>query len=352
MPQKVSRICLLKTKQSIRFLIGVYMKLKGIIYILFFIAATVMGQHLTTPANPVINPNMVDGVLAHVNGKPIMLTDIYPYIPANRRKIIENNLMPNATSYEIDEKCLFLSLDDAINNNLIIEAYHNNPDLSIPANYIDQRINEIIETKFGGSRAKLIEELVKSRLTYQAWRESIEENIIQSAMFSFNIAQNIHISNSDIFKEYNSNKDKYTIKSSTHLGILQAETEEVYTNVVAKLAAKEDFSAIIKELELTGKENDPAGSIGWVNIKEDLTPIFGEPATALKVGEISAPISVEGKYYFIKKFEEKPGYQKPFTEVRKEIEAEIFAREVERLKAEWIKRLRSEAAIEYHIEKR
>ena len=56
-------------------------------------------------------------------------------------------------------------------------------------------------------------------------------------------------------------------------------------------------------------------------------------------------------YYFIKKFDEKAGHEKPFTEVRKEIEAKIFAREMNRLKAEWIKRLRSEAAIEYHIQK-
>ena len=54
-------------------------------------------------------------------------------------------------------------------------------------------------------------------------------------------------------------------------------------------------------------------------------------------------------YYFIKKFDEKAGKEKTFAEVRNEIEAVIFAREVERLKAEWIKRLRSEAAIEYHI---
>lgn len=327
------------------------MNFKSLIFIFCFAATAVMGQSISGPTNPVIDPNMVDGVLAHVNGQPIMLTDIYKYIPANRRKIIENNLMPNATPYQIDERCLYLSLDDAINNHLILESYRNNPDLSIPPNFVDQRINEIIETKFGGSRAKLIEDLVKNRLTYQAWRATIEDNIIQSAMFSFNVAQNIHISNSDIFKEYNANKDQYTIKSSTHLGILQAETEDVYTNVVAKLAAKEDFSAIIKEFKLVGDTNDPAGSIGWVNISEDLTPVFGEPAKALKIGEISAPITIDGKYYFIKKFDEKAGYQKPFAEVRKEIEAQIFAREVERLKAEWIKRLRSEAAIEYHIEK-
>lgn len=328
------------------------MNFKRFSFILFFITTTLIAQVMPAQTKPILNPNMVDGVLAHVNGNPIMLTDVYSFIPANRRKIIENNLIPNATAKQIDEYCLILSLDDAINNHLILESYRKNPDLSIPQHYIEQRINEIIETKFEGNRAKLIEELVKSRLTYQAWRTTVEENIIQSAMFSFNVAQNIHISNSDIYNEYNANKEKYTVKSSTHLGILQAETEDIYTNVVARLEAKEDFSTIIKESKLVGDTNDPAGSIGWVNISEDLTPVFGEPATALKVGEISAPISVEGKYYFIKKFDEKPGFKRPFTEVRKEIEAGIFAREAERLKAEWIKRLRSEAAIEYHIEKR
>lgn len=328
------------------------MNLKGFIFSIVVVAATIFGANVYAAEAPIINPNTVDSVLAHVNAKPIMLTDIYPFIPAHRKNIVDNNLMPNATPIEIDERCLFLALDDAINNRLILDAYYGNPDLNIPQKIIDQRINEIIEKRFDGSRAKLTTELAKNRLTYQAWKKTIEESIIISAMVNGNVVQNIHISNGEIFSEYQANKDKYSVKGTAHLGILQADNNDIYTNVVAKLEAKEDFSAIVKELKLTGDTNDPAGSIGWVNISEDLTPVFGEPATALKIGEISAPIEVQGKYYFIKKFDEKPGYEKPFAEVRKEVEAKIFAREVERLKAEWIKRLRSEAAIEYHIEKR
>lgn len=328
------------------------MNLKGFIFSILVAVATLFWTNVYAADKPIINPNTVDGVLAHVNGKPIMLTDIYQFIPAHRKNIVDNNLMPNATPIEIDEHCLFLSLDDAINNQLILDAYYGNPDLSIPPKIIDQRINEIIEKRFDGSRAKLTAELAKNRLTYQAWKKTIEESIIISAMVNGNVVQNIHISNGDILSEYNANKDKYSVKGTSHLGILQADNNDIYTNVVAKLAAKEDFSAIIKELKLTGDTNDPAGSIGWVNINEDLTSVFGKPATALKIGEISAPIEVQGKYYFIKKFDEKAGYDKPLAKVRKEVEAEIFTREIERLKAEWIKRLRSEAAIEYHIEKR
>lgn len=328
------------------------MNLKGFVFSILVAVATLSWTNVYATDKPIINPNTVDSVLAHVNGKPIMLTDIYQFIPAHKKNIIENNLMPNATPIEIDERCLFLALDDAINNRLILDAYYGNPDLNIPPKIIDQRINEIIEKRFDGSRAKLTAELAKNRLTYQDWKKTIEESIIISAMVSGNVVQNIHISNVDIYSEYKANKNKYAVKGTAHLGILQADTNEIYTNVVAKLEAKEDFSAIVKELKLTGDTNDPAGSIGWVNITEDLTPVFANPATKLKVGEISLPIEVQGKYYFIKKFDEKAGYEKSFAEVRKEIEAEIFAREVERLKAEWIKRLRSEAAIEYHIEKR
>lgn len=328
------------------------MNLKGFIFSILVATVTVFGTNVFAEETPIINPNTVDGVLAHVNGKPIMLTDCYQFIPAHKKNIVENNLMPNATPMEMDERCLILALDDAINNRLILDAYYGNPDLNIPQKIIDQRINEIIEKRFGGSRAKLTTELAKNRLTYQDWKKTIEENIIISAMVNGNVVQNIHISNGDIYSEYEANKDKYAVKGTAHLGILQADNNDIYTNVVAKLEAKEDFSAIVKELKLTGDTNVPAGSIGWVNISEDLTPIFGEPAAALKVGEISAPIEVQGKYYFIKKFDEKSGYEKPFAEVRKEVEAKIFAREMDRLKAEWIKRLRSEAAIEYHIEKR
>lgn len=328
------------------------MKIKALTLFLCLISWGLLAQTNSGDKTSVINPNTVDGVLAHVNGKPIMLTDIYPFIPAHKKNIIENNLMPNASPIEIDERCLYLSLDDAINNQLILEAYYNNSELNLPPKVIDQRINEIIEKRFNGDRSKLINELVKNRLTYQEWKKSIEESIIVSAMISGYVMQNIHISNGEIYAQYQANKAKYTIPEQAHLGILQTETAETYTNAVEKLKAKEDFSAIIKELKLTGDTAEPAGSIGWVNIAEDLTPIFGEPASRLKVGEISEPIEVDGKQYFIKKFDEKAGYIKPFTEVSKEIEAEIFANETQRLKSEWIKRLRSEAAIKYHIEQK
>lgn len=328
------------------------MKFQGFIFLLSITSIIAFGQAISSQTKPIINPNTVDGVLAHVNGKPILLTDVYPFIPANKEKIKKSNSAQNLTSTAIDELCLFLSLDDAINNKLILDAYYNNPDLNIPPKVIDQRITEIIENRFNGDKSKLTAELVKNRITYKEWKKTVEENIIFSAMVAGNVIQNIHISNSDILEEYEANKEKYTVKSTAHLGMLQAESEDIYTNVVARLEAKEDFSTIIKDLKLFGDNQEPAGSIGWVKINEDLTPIFAKPATSLKIGEISEPIEVQGKYYFIKKFDEKEGYEKPFAEVRKEIEASIFAREVERLKAEWIKRLRSEAAIEYHIEKR
>ena len=325
------------------------MNFKGYLFLVCATSLVAFGQTVSNNEKPIINPNTVDGVLAHVNGKPIMQTDIYQFILPHRKNIIDNNLMPNATQLEIDERCLFLSLEDAINNQLILDAYYGNTELSIPQKAFDQRINEIIERKFNGDKSKLMAELVKNRITYQEWKKTIEDSIVISAMVAGNVVQNIHISNGDIYSEYEKNKSKYTIKATAHLGMLQAENKDVYTNVVAKLEAKEDFSDIIKELKLFGNTQEPAGSIGWVKIDEDLTAIFAEPAAALKVGEISAPIEVQGKYYFIKKFDEKAGKEKTFAEVRNEIEAVIFAREVERLKAEWIKRLRSEAAIEYHI---
>ncbi|MBO7222504.1 MAG: hypothetical protein J6V70_00030 [Kiritimatiellae bacterium] len=238
------------------------MNFKGYLFLVCATSLVAFGQTVSNNEKPIINPNTVDGVLAHVNGKPIMQTDIYQFILPHRKNIIDNNLMPNATQLEIDERCLFLSLEDAINNQLILDAYYGNTELSIPQKAFDQRINEIIERKFNGDKSKLMAELVKNRITYQEWKKTIEDSIVISAMVAGNVVQNIHISNGDIYSEYEKNKSKYTIKATAHLGMLQAENKDVYTNVVAKLEAKEDFSDIIKELKLFGDTQEPAGSIG------------------------------------------------------------------------------------------
>ena len=90
MVQKVSRICLIYRcyiLPQIHF--GDYMNFKRFIFSVLA-AIVLVSNNVYAIEKPVINPNTVDGVLAHVNGKPIMLTDIYPFISAHRKNIIEN----------------------------------------------------------------------------------------------------------------------------------------------------------------------------------------------------------------------------------------------------------------------
>jgi peptidyl-prolyl cis-trans isomerase C len=120
------------------------------------------------------------------------------------------------------------------------------------------------------------------------------------------------------------------------------ETEEEAKDIVARLAAGEDFEALAKEHSLDGSK-EFGGDLGYFTA-EEMVPAFSEAAFALDVGEVSEPVKTEFGWHVIKLEDRKKGGAQPFADVENAIRMVLLRQSVQDKLVE----LRKEAKIEVH----
>lgn len=83
-----------------------------------------------------------------------------------------------------------------------------------------------------------------------------------------------------------------------------------------------DFAALARANSDDAGSKNKGGDLGWIR-KEDMVPAFGTAAFALPAGQISAPVKSEFGWHIIKVSEVRPAVQRPFEEVRADLEREL-----------------------------
>jgi peptidyl-prolyl cis-trans isomerase D len=113
------------------------------------------------------------------------------------------------------------------------------------------------------------------------------------------------------------NDDEAALKKADEAARKQAES------VMAEARAGKDFAELAKKYSkdvtaVNGGEMDPAQ-------RQDIPGPFGDALFAMKVGDISGPVKSQFGYHLIKLEEIQAGSQKPFEEVRAELDSEFRA---------------------------
>lgn len=109
-------------------------------------------------------------------------------------------------------------------------------------------------------------------------------------------------------------------------------------NVVSRLNDGEDFAALAKSMSEDSLSAEHGGDMGYL-VKGDMDPLFEDVVFSLQKDVVSSPIRTPLGYQIAKVTEIKPARQKPFEEVRAQLEAEYKAREAEALFSDFTDRL-------------
>lgn len=83
-----------------------------------------------------------------------------------------------------------------------------------------------------------------------------------------------------------------------------------------------DFAALARANSDDSGSKDKGGDLGWIR-KEDMVPAFGNAAFTMQAGQISAPVKSEFGWHIIKVGAVRPAVQRPFGEVRADLEREL-----------------------------
>lgn len=121
---------------------------------------------------------------------------------------------------------------------------------------------------------------------------------------------------------YNAHQADFTTPTRIHLMEIVTDKDETAYQSRRRIANGEAFSDVAKEVSIA-ETAEKGGDAGWMSLDELPVPALRPIVATLKVGEVSTPVLVGGKFYILMVADKEPGGVKPFEEVKDQIIAQL-----------------------------
>ena len=231
-------------------------------------------------------------------------------------------------------------------------------ELDIKVSDEDLRLSiEDVKKQNGLSQEALEQALAGQGLTFAQYRLQLKEQLERLRLMSQEVRSKVQVGEREMREYYQANLSSYGgseqfrarhifFKVDKKGGAAElVKAEALAKEVLAKVQAGEDFAELAKKYS-----NDPAaakdgGDLGTFK-KADMLPEIGESVAAMKSGEVSPIVMSPAGLHIIKLEEKTTATGKPFEEVKDSIEELLYKKKSDERFAQWLKDLRSSAAIE------
>ena len=303
----------------------------------------------------------IPDIVARVNGVDIPSK----YIEFRLNKILKNVRRP----LTMREKTSIVK--DLIEKEVVRKLVHQQGEkknLKVDSELIEKEVKALREPY--ASDEEFEKALSARNITLQDLKSSMEVDIHARQLLNERIKGKIDISDKDVKKYYEDNKQIFYRPESfrtRHILAALFPPDALRTQSISELQknreyfsriAEEKIDGIIKELkegadfeELAKKKSDDEASRdsgGDLDLiyKGILDPSFDEAISKLKPGEISGKVTTRFGFHVIQLIEKHPPEQAPFDEMEKAIQKHLFMEEAKKLVEVYIEGLRKQANIE------
>ena len=192
------------------------------------------------------------------------------------------------------------------------------------------------------------EALKANNITIVQLKEDIKRQLMINSILEETRNQ-ISISDEELLKYYNENKDSFLEPEQVHARHILVETEEEANNLLLQLKeGLTDFAELAKEKSI-GPSAPNGGDLGFF-ARGQMVKEFEDAAFSLEPSEISGVVQTEFGYHIIKCEERKEEYSPTFEEAKERISNTLkYQKENEEISA-LISKLREEAVIVYNYD--
>ncbi len=303
----------------------------------------------------------IPDVVARVNGVAIESK----YIAFRLSQIVKNV----KRSLTMREKTSIVK--DLIEKEVVRELVHQQGEkenLKIDSELIEKEIKAL--RKPYASDEEFEKALSARNITLQDLRSSMEVDIHARQLLNEQIKGKVEISDDDVKKYYEDNKQKFhrpesfrtrhilasifpsDLLKSTPVKELQEKREELtkkaeekIDSILKELKEGADFKKLAKEKSDDEASKESGGDMDII-YKGILDPSFDEAISKLKPGEISGKVTTQFGFHVIQLIEKRPPEQAPFEEMEKSIQKFLFMEEAKKQVGTYIESLKKQAKIE------
>jgi peptidyl-prolyl cis-trans isomerase C len=152
--------------------------------------------------------------------------------------------------------------------------------------------------------------------------EDMKKRVIVEAYLKKKVEQSVNISDAELQKFYDKNKDKFKAGDQVRASHILVKTEKEAQDVLAQLKGGAKFEDLAKKYS-----TDPAaakgGDLGWFG-KGNMIPEFEQVAFSMKEGDVSGVVKTKFGFHIIKVTGKRPAGILPFAEVKEQLKASLM----------------------------
>lgn len=290
---------------------------------------------------------LLDGVAAYVNSDMITIAEVMSEV----RRSPWSESAPELREKRLRE-LYRATLDALIDRKLILSAAQKSK-MQLQAWAIDNRVREIVANNFDGDQTKLHNLLAERKIAVEEWKKNIEEDLMITAMRYQQVEKRVAPTPTEVRAEFDINKGRYQTENAVAVSMIildppGKEGEETIEARAAKIAEALKAGTAFASLAQTYSKDAKAssgGSWGKVNPDDVFRKEIVTALSALKPGEVSSLVTLDGYGYLVRKDEQQDSRALTFEEAAPFVESHLRMRQSEKLYKEWMERLRKEAFI-------
>jgi foldase protein PrsA len=204
---------------------------------------------------------------------------------------------------------------------------------------IDRRLKKL-QDQFG-SRALFISQLEQAGSSIAKVKEDLADEIVRERLVVK--AKGLSISDSELKKAFDENKDKLAHPESAHLRHILVATEAEAQDAVAKIKAGADFKALAREKSLAASGKATGGDYGFIS-RGMLPAEIDDIAFTMKPGDIRVVPGPRG-YHILQILDRRPAKPASFPEVKDDLREMLLAEKIKTAAPEYLAELRRKADI-------
>ena len=229
------------------------------------------------------------------------------------------------------------SLEQLVERFLILDEFTSSG-FNLPESIINDVVASQIREEFG-DRMTLMKTLRRVGESYEDYRNDQRDAFIITQMTLKNVNQNIFISPQKIERYYLQNTNRFNMGETAKIRMIVIDKSKHARGEPMKLADEYSDDA----------RRNKGGDRGWIeNQDSDLRSELRKFVFEAAPGSVSGAIDLDGAVFIIKVEERKAAGMKSIADVRDEVEQMLKNQEKERLRKQWIAKLRKKSFVAYY----
>ncbi|RII31216.1 MAG: peptidylprolyl isomerase [Geobacter sp.] len=152
--------------------------------------------------------------------------------------------------------------------------------------------------------------------------KDLKKRLIVEAFLKKKVEADTQVSDADLKKFYEQNKDKFKTGDQIRASHILVKTEKEAKDILAQIKAGGNFEALAKKYSVDSSAAK-GGDLGWFG-KGNMVPAFEKAALGLKEGQVSDVVKSDFGYHIIKLTGKRAAGVRPFEEVKEQIKAALM----------------------------